>query len=814
MMNMKKWIRVALLCIFLCDVGVLHAQDLLKKNDLSQVKADQLSDADIAKFNQQLQASGLTFEQAEQIALSKGMPAGEIFKLRQRLLTPVSTGDATGKSTSNNGSSDRSVNSNDFSTKREDGKSASSRIFGSELFSTPSLSFEPNLKIATPMNYELGVDDQIHVSVYGVQEVSMELAISPEGITNIPNVGQIKLLGLTIEAATQRIRQAMSSTAYATLRSGSSKLSVNLSRIRSIRVTIMGSSRPGSFTLSSLSTVFNALYICGGPAEFGSYREIELIRNNKVERKIDLYSFLVNGDQSDNVLLRDNDIIRIPIYKKRVEIKGQVKRQGIFELLNGETFENLLQYASGFTDTAYKASIKVTQLTDKERSVKDITENSYKSFIPQSGDVFVVSRLLSRFKNRISITGAVFRGGFFEFAEGMTVADLIRKADGLKEDAFVERAQLVRLKDDLTKEMLSFNVRSALNNDPVQNIKLKREDEVIITSIFDLRDEYKVAIQGEIRVPGEYMYVDGLSLKDLVILAGGLTDAAQPQRIEIARLLRRDTLTAQDERANEIFEIKNGADLSTIAENIQLLPFDVITIRRKPGYIMLQSVNIAGQVQYPGPYVMSMRSEKVSDLIHRAGGFTPEAYLAGAYLKRYLSEMDKNLKREKINKIQSNLRDSTNTVLADVDRSYDQIPLNMEYLMVHAGSTEDLVLKAGDEIIIPKFDAQVRISGSVLSPTQIPYNRQYKLKDYISAAGGTSDYARKGKIYVLYPNGKAATTKHFFIFRNYPEITPGTEVIVPKKREKRSFSTGESIGIASALASLAGVVIAILNLSK
>jgi protein involved in polysaccharide export with SLBB domain len=664
------------------------------------------------------------------------------------------------------------------------------------------------------MNYELGVDDQIQVSIYGVQETNMELTITPEGIASIPNVGQIKLLGLTIEAATQRIKQVLSNTVYPTLRSGRSTLSVTLSRIRSIRVTIIGSNRPGNYTLSSLSTVFNALYVCGGPSEFGSYRQIELIRNNKVERKIDLYRFLANGDQTDNIRLQDNDVIRIPVYKKRVELKGQVKRQGIFELLGGETFENLLQYASGFTDTAYRASVKVTQLTDRERSVKDIVSNAYDSYIPQSGDIFIVSKLLSRFSNRVSITGAVFRQGYFELIEGMRVADLIRKADGLKEDAYTGRAQLVRLKEDLTKEMLSFDVRRVLNNDPAQNFELKKEDEVIVTSIFDLRDEYKISIQGEIRAPGEYMYIDSLSLKDLVILAGGLTDAAQPQRIEVARLLKRDTLTAQDERASEIFEIRNGNDLSTASQNVQLRPFDVVTIRRKPGYITLQSVNVGGQVQYPGPYVISSRSEKVSDLIHRAGGFTPEAYLAGAYLKRYLSEMDKNLKREKINKIQANLRDTTNVILADVDRTYDQIPLYLEYIMAHPGSTEDLVLKQQDEIVIPKFDAQVRISGSVLSPTQIPYNRNYGIRDYLSAAGGTSDYARKGKIYVLYPNGKAATTTHFFVFRNYPKVMPGAEVIVPKKREKKSMSTGESIGIASALASLAGVVIAILNLSK
>ncbi|RXK81851.1 SLBB domain-containing protein [Filimonas effusa] len=812
-MNIKKMIRVTLLCSFLLGLNFARAQDLLKGNDLSQVKAEQLSDADIAKFTQQLKSSGVTIEQAEQIALSKGMPAAEIAKLRQRIQMPTSAVVA-GNSVSNNGSADRSTNSSEFLTKREDGKPIDSKIFGAELFSSASLSFEPNLKIATPMNYELGIDDQIQVSVYGVQETNIELTISTEGIASIPNVGQVKLLGLTIEAATERIKQAMGNTAYPTLRTGSSKLSVNLSRIRSIKVTIIGSNRPGNYTLSSLATVFNALYMCGGPSEFGSYREIELIRNNKPERKIDLYKFLINGDQNDNVRLRDNDVIRIPVYKKRVEIKGQVKRQGIFELLSNETFADLLQYSSGFTDTAYKAAVKVVQLTDRERSVKDMDAISYLSYIPHSGDIFTVSKLLSRFSNRVSISGAVFRGGFFEFTEGMTIADLIRRADGLKEEAYTVRAQVIRLKDDFTKEILSFDVRGALNNDVGQNLKLKREDEIIITSVLDLRDEYKISIQGEIRGPGEYTYADSLSLKDLVILAGGLTDAAQPKKIEIARLLKRDTLTAEDERASEIFEIKNGEDLSVASQNVQLRPFDIVTIRRKPGYVALQSVSVGGQVQYPGPYVMSRRSEKVSDLVRRAGGFTPEAYLAGGYLKRYLSEMDKSLKKDKINKIQTNLKDTTNSMLIDIDKAFDQIPLDLDWIMSHPGGTEDLVLKPGDELYIPKFDAQVRISGSVLSPTQIPYNRQYNVKDYLSAAGGTSDYARKGKIFVLYPNGRAASTKHIFLFRSYPKVMPGAEVIVPKKRERKGLSVGETIGITSGIASLAGVVIAILNISK
>lgn len=792
------------------------SQDLLRRNDLSQIKVDQLSDADIGKLRQQLQSSGLTIEQAEQIALSKGMSASEIAKLKQRL--------GGGAVTSSRKSS--SINDTIAGKSRSDiyaaGDSArlksiiiNPKIFGSELFNNVAFNPKAGENVATPFNYVLGINDVLEISVYGIQETDFNVTVSREGTVSIPNVGQIRVVGLTIEEATSRIRQSMSSTAYSTLRSGGSKLAVSLGNVRGIHVTVIGSNMPGNYTLSSLSTAFYALYAAGGPGPFGSFREIELIRDNKVERKIDLYRFLVNGDQSDNIRLKDNDVIRIPAYKTRVELTGQVKRPGIFEVLPGETFNNVLTFASGFTDTAYRASVHVTQFNDKEQQVKDIEASEYASYRPQAGDVFEVGKTLRRFTNRVHITGAVFRPGYFELREGMTLSDLIKKADGVREDAFRRNAQIIRTKEDLTKEIIAFNVSDAINNTGTGYIKLKKEDEVVISSIFDLRDEYKVTIQGEVRAPGEYAFADSLTIRDLIMQAGGLTEAAYPQKIEVARVLRRDTLTAEDPRANEVFEIKNEEDLNTSSARFyQLRPFDVITVRRKPGANQLESVIVSGQIQYPGPYVISTRSERVSDVIKRAGNFTPEAYVEGAYLKRYLSAEELQLKKDKLEKLQRNTKDTTNQIIGDLAKSYDQVPLDVPSILSHPGSSQDLVLKPGDEISVPKFDASVKVSGGVLLPTQIPYEREYSVKDYLSAAGGVADNAQKKRIYVLYANGRAKATKHFLFFKNYPEVKPGAEVVVPRKPEKKGLSSGEAIGIASALASLAGVVIAILNMSK
>lgn len=808
---MHKFLFKIFIFIFLISLSTSsHSQDILKGSDLSQVKVDQLSDADIIKYQAQLKASGLSEAQAEQIALSKGFPASEIVKLRQRLasLSKVTT-------ITNNPPSKRSESQiTPTANSSIDGILSNPKIFGSELFSTASISFQPDLKIATPVNYQLGPDDELQISVYGLQVASANVTVSPEGTIDIPNVGEIKVSGYTVEEARARIRSRMASI-YTSLRSGNSKLSINLGKIRSIRVTILGSAKPGTYTVSSLSTVFNALYVSGGPGINGSFRQIELIRQNKIERKIDLYDFLLTGSEADNVRLFENDIIRIPVYQNRVEISGEIKRPGVFEMLPGENLIDLVGFASGFTDVAYKASIKVIQVTDKEKKVKDINQVDYVEYIPQPADLFEVSRILDRFQNRVTISGAVFRPGIFEITPNLSVGQLIKNAEGLREDAYNKRGQLIRLQQDNTTEIISFDVAGVLQGR--NDILLRREDQVIISSIFELQDEFSISIQGEVRRPGNFRYVDSLSLKDIILQAGGFTDAAFPQRIEIARLIRRDTLTAQDIRLSEIINIRNVDDLASSNQNILLQPFDVVTVRRLPGYLGLRSVSVTGQVQYPGPYVLSNRAERISDLLKRAGGLAPEAFPAGAYLKRVNEKsITTEIETAKVDKIQKQLKDSSGQVVASVARPYDQIPLDLVLIMKRPGIDMDLILKPGDELFIPRNDEEIKVTGEVLYPTQAPYNRNNKLKDYIADAGGFTDNARRKKVYVLYPNGKAAKTSHFLFFKSYPVVKPGSEIIVPQysPKEKKRGNIAETLGIASAIASLAAVVIAIVQLVK
>lgn len=801
------------------NVFALQAQDLLRSRDLKQVRVDELTDGDITKIKAQLSAAGMTLEQAEPMVLSRGMSVTEFNKLKQRMQSNVSgAGSKLKPGTSTPVSAERTYNGVDsLDTEKYGVKPAkpfiNPLIFGSELYTSMAPSFEPNMKMATPANYVVGPDDALQLTIFGIQEYNGELVVSAEGNISVPNVGQIKVVGMTIEAATQKIKNTLASSVYKTLQSGGSKMSLSLSKIRSIKVTVIGSNRPGTYNLSSLSTVFNALYVAGGPNANGSFREIELIRNNKVERKIDLYQFLLEGNQSDNINLKDNDVIRIPAYKKRVELQGQVKRPGIFELMPGDDFNRLLSYASGFTDTAYQSAVKVFQYTDKERKVMDLPLASYTKYQPNSGDLLVVGKVLNRFSNRVKISGAVFRPDTYELTNGLRVADLIRKADGLTEDAFTGRAQIYRLEEDLSRAIRSVDIKKALAEDGEQNLLLQREDELVISSVHELRDSFQVSIQGEIRLPGKYDFAGNLSLKDLIIQAGGLTDAAF-KRVEIARLIKRDSIAGTDNRASEIIVADINDDLTSATANVSLRPYDVVTIRRKAGYQIPESVLVSGQVQYPGPYALNDRSERVSSVLKRAGNYTNDAYPEGAYLKRMNTEAEKMKSREALKALQKNVSDtgsSRGLLEQEVAREFDKIPLDIPAILRNPGSVEDLVMRSGDELVIPKFEGQVKVSGAVLMATQVPFIASNGLKDYLNAAGGFSSRALRKKTYVVYANGKAATTSHFLFFKSFPKVLPGSEVIVPAKPENKKASTAEIIGISSAIASLAGVVIALLR---
>lgn len=807
---MKKIITVLFLLFAFLQSGNIIAQDLLKGTDLSTIKVDYLSDNDIAKIKTQLQTNTTTIDQVEPMALAKGMSAAEFAKLRTRLGAPVAGVEALKKE-------DVVVDKEELTRKQDKivnkkvKDSLNSLVFGSELFDNPTLNFEPNLKIATPVNYILGPGDELQISVYGVQEFNASIPVTLEGKVNIQNVGQISVSGMTIEAATQKIKTAIARV-YSTVGSGQSQVGISLSRIRTIKVTLIGSKQPGNYSISSLATVYNALFLGGGPGKNGSYRNIELLRNNKVFKNIDIYNFLVNGNQSDNIGLKDNDVIRIPAYTQRVTVEGQVKRPGIFEMKKGETFKDLLAFASGFNEFAYTASVNVLQKTSKDFRVKDIKASEYNSYLPLAGDVYRVSKILNRFQNRIKIDGAVFRPNIYSFYEGMRISNLVAQAEGLKEDAYTNRGRILRLKPDLTTEIVNVNLAKALAGDSEFDIALNKEDVVTIYSILDFKEEYKITIDGEIKKPGIYEYHEKLTLNDLLIEAGGLTGSAS-KRVEIARMVKSEEIDDSNPIKAQLFNLEINASNNEQIKNFELAPFDVINIRKMAVYEKAEMVTVNGAVNYSGKYVLANKKEKIYDVIQRAGGLTTVADLNGVKIKRPIqAKQIENIENVDLNLGKKDSIQKKLTKKLKVDLKFLTIPVDWKNIIKDPTNDTNVILIAGDEIEVATYNGSVKVAGNVLLTSEIPYERGRGFGYYINAVGGTDAKGWKKKAYIIYPNGKAAVTSNFLFIRSYPKVVPGSQIVVPEKPETKKATTGEIVGIASVLASLAGVVIAILKL--
>jgi len=772
---------------------------------------DQMSDADVEKLRQQLQLNGLTNDQAEQLALSKGMPPAEWAKLQARLNRSTAVQQKTGVDAAVGQTADRQTQKNDYQAYQ---KSPSSNVFGSSFFDTPSLSFEPNLRIATPVNYILGPDDELLISVSGYQETNLKTPVQPEGTIFIPQVGSISVNGLTIDEATARIRDKMVQTAYPSLKTGLSKLIISLNKIRSIHITIIGAEKPGNYTVSSLSTVFNSLYLCGGPGDINTYRDIELIRNNKVYQKIDIYQFLTRGDQRGNVQLKENDVINFPVFKKHVTISGQVKRAGVFELRDGENLDNLLFFAGGYTDKAFKASIKVKQNTDTERKIKDILKSDISVYVPSNGDEFQVDAILNRFENAVTINGAVFRPGQFELIPNITIKSLIQKAGGLMENAFTERAILTRSYPDGTKENFTFNVTKVMNGSEA-DILLIKYDVVNIAAISDFKSSYTVKIEGEVKKPGEFPYSENLSLKDVFFLAGGFTDASSSYHVEISRRVISETLNKNIDTLAKVYDLNIDKSLAIENDRFILQPHDIIIVRRNPGYVEQQRVTITGEVNYPGAYTIQSKKEHVSDLLKRAGGLTPLAYAGGVFLIRNTTENDNN-QTQTARTVQASIKDTSAKVIADISRTNFRIPINLGEVLGNPGSIQDYILQDGDALEVLKLDPLVKISGEVLSSTKTGFIPTRSLKYYLSQAGGTTDNARRSKIYVLYADGHISRTYNgiFGIFRSYPNVKAGSEVIVPRKAESKGIDATQAITSTTALVSLMSLIIITISALK
>jgi protein involved in polysaccharide export with SLBB domain len=808
-----------LFCCTLFSIAVTaqnSIQELMNSKDLSGFKVEMLSNEDIAKYKSMLQNSGFSESEAEQLALQRGLPTSELFKLRTRISDFSSTSNSKSVVKSpNKNSNNRAAEPESVIPVSSKSISTENEIFGSDLFTNPDSRFEVNLRMPTPKNYIIGPDDEISIDIFGYQEANYKLVVTPEGVINIPSIGYVSVNGLTIDQATQRIKTKMIKSGYSRLANGGqTQLAVNISKIRTIKVTVIGqATKPATYSLSSLSTLFNALYACGGPNEKGSLRKIELIRDNKVIAVFDAYDYLLKGFQSKNLRLNDQDVIRIPVAAVQVKLKGEVMRPGIFEMLPNESLSQLINYAQGFTSSAYTASVLIDQFTDKEKKMQDVLKEDFTNYFPNRGDVITVGKILDRYSNRVSISGAVYRPGRFELTPKLTLSQLIQKADGIQEDAYVERGLLFRTNNDLTKEVVAFDV-AAIINGKQQDVFLKKDDSVLIASAKNFSQLYTLSVEGEVKNPGVFEYFKGITLKDLLFQTGGFTDAASPQRIEIARRVQSDTATKTI--IAEVIEIAGSKDLSFKGNEFLLQPWDVVSVRTNPGYKVQLKVRIEGEVLYPGTYVLKSKEERVSDILKRAGGLTLQANNSGANIIRINTSNLKNEASETINKFKK-VSDTSTQLIEELNKPTVKIGLRLDEIMNNQeNNLENITLVEGDIINIPKQKNVVKVNGEVMFSTEIVYKQGESIDYYIDKAGGFTDNAKKKRLYVLNANGTASKTKKFLFFRTFPKVQAGSEILVPRITEnnKKGLSSAEWLAVASGLASLAGVVVAIINLKR
>ncbi|MEC3880150.1 SLBB domain-containing protein [Parapedobacter sp. 10938] len=796
--------------------------------DVSKIKVEQLSDEQVLRMITEADKRGVSDAQLIQDLGQRGMSTDEQQKLRNRITTVRQQkleGTRETDIVQPTDNSDRTVNEDEIlydtvEAEVEQEEASEGRIFGSSLFRNGNITFAPNLNIPTPKNYIIGPGDELLIDLTGDNEVSYRLPVSAEGTINVDYVGMIPVAGLSVQDAIAKIKNQMGGT-YPQLRSGSTRLSLTLGNIRSIQVTLTGFvTKPGTYTLPSLANVFNALYAAGGPSRKGTYRNIQLIRNNQVIETIDTYDFLTRGVQPGNVRLEEGDVIHVPVFNRHVSVEGLVNQPGTFEPLPSESLADVLRFAGDFSPEAYTAKVKVLQITDRERSVADIYADDYASYTPQNGDQYIVEEVLDRYANRVEIEGAVFRPGKYALTEGLTLRQLIQQADGLKEDAFMARAYINRLKPNNTQELITVNLSELMEGDAEENHVLQREDRIIISSIFDLREEYTVAISGQVRRPGQFPYVEQMTLGSLIQMSGGLAEAANVEYVDVARRIRRN-VNVQDSAVSELVRVNFDSREAALQSNFVLQPFDIVSVHTSTGYQVQRMVRIEGEVNMPGEYALLKKDETISDLIRRAGGVTEFAYLPGASLQRKASDAKvstdhsalSSQARRELSELEADQADMRGLALKNTGEdgaatslffsNYVGIKLDK---VLEGHSKYDIPLEDEDVIIVPRQLRTVIVRGQVLNPNRVVYQKGKSLKYYINQAGGFTSRAHKRKTFVQHANGAVQGS-----LWGYPPVQPGSEIIVPTKPEREPLSVQAWISMGSVVTSLAAVVVSLLR---
>lgn len=799
--------RVFLSLFMACSLLASAITDQQVINYIKQQTAAGKSNQQIGK---ELLAMGVTPEQAQRIKAQ--LEAGE--NSEQSVTTQsVAAGNrerrhdaSTELSSENMMDIDRAVDEG------TDGTVSARQIYGHRVFNSRALTFEPSDNLATPQNYRLGPGDEVIIDIWGTSEDHLRQTISPEGSIMISQIGPVYLNGMTINDANKHIKNTFARK-YAGMDEADTDIQVTLGQVRTIQVDILGEvATPGTFRMSPFSSVFHALYRAGGINDIGSMRNIQVLRNGKKVAGIDIYDYLFKGATDGNIRLQEGDVIIIPPYEQLVSIDGNVKRPMYYEIKPGETLGTILEYAGGFTGDAYEGMVKVARQSGTENELFNIERGEFDTYSLKDGDIVTVGTILDRYSNRVELKGAVYRPGLFAISEGLTtVSDLVRKADGVTDDAYLDRVLLYREGQDLELEVIALDLKDILAG-TAPDVVLKRNDMLVISSIHELEERGALYIGGQVARPGNYPFANNTTLEDLIFQAGGLLEGASTARVDVSRRIVDPTSTEQTQQLSQIFtlSIENGLAVGD-GKGFILKPYDHVEVRRSPGYAAQQTVSVYGDVLFAGSFVLQKRNERISDIVQRAGGLLDDAYVKGAHLARRLSEDEFTARKEVIRLAMSNngagQGDSIALSKIDVANTYN-VGIDLEKALKYPGSHYDLVLQPGDQLFIPEQQSTVKISGDVMFPNSVVYEPGKKLKYYIDMAGGYGQRARKGKAFIVYLNGTVARAKG-----NTP-IEPGCQIIVPSKPMNDGTDWTKILTFATSFSSVAAMAATISNIFK
>lgn len=686
------------------------------------------------------------------------------------------------------------------------------QVFGRNIFNTRNLTFEPSVNLATPPNYRLGPGDEVIIDIWGTSQNTIRQQISPDGTINIEKIGPVSLSGMTVSEANEYLKRVLGKT-YSGLDApdGTLEIRLTLGNARTIQINVMGEViQPGTYALSSFSTVFHALYRAGGVNQIGSLRNVQVTRNGKTVAKVDVYDFIMKGKTQDDIRLQEGDVIIVPAYEALVQISGNVKRPMKFEMKKNETLATLIGYAGGFSADAYTRSLRVVRQNGEEYEINTVKEIDYSAYPMRNGDVVTAEAILNRFTNKLEVRGAVYRPGIYQLnGEINTVRALVNEAKGLMGDAFTNRAVLQREREDLTTEIISVDVRSIMAGTS-PDIPLQKNDILYIPSIHDLEDRGDVAIFGEVAKPDSYSYSDNMTLEDLIIRAGGLRESASTVRVDVSRRIKDPKSTHSTDSIGQMFTfaLKDGFVIDG-EQGFTLQPYDQVFVRRSPGYQAQQNVQVTGEVIFGGTYAMTTTEERLSDLVKKAGGATSKAYLHGAKLIRVANDEEKKRMRDVINLMNRQFGEAMMDSLGIRVEDTFSVGIDLEKAMAKPGSEYDLVLREGDVLSVPKLNNTVKVNGAVMMPNTVGYLSDKNANYYLDQAGGYALNAKKSKKFVIYMNGQVARIKG----RSKDKIEPGCEIIVPSKKNKK-VNVGEILGYVSSFGSLATMFATISNLIK